>query len=250
MSRRESRIHQEDWYVQNCIKLLTGKEVTRIHRDQKAVELADGDLVPYDRLILATGADPMVPPIPGSHLKNVLTVRTVADADYLLEKLKETDSCVCVGGGLLGLGDTGYLHLTTDGLIVRLDDAKRQIEEDRAKQEREQKSNGVENGGPANTVVMPGTDSGNSGQTPPMPKPKKNTHFYGSIRVDPNKLGTTAGLISAEVLQHLNKLSGSHVTVTLDIQVDIPDGVPEDTARTVRENCRTLRFETSEFSED
>ena len=150
----------------------------------------------------------------------------------------------------LCLGDTGYLHLTTDGLIVRLDDAKRQIEEDRVKQEREHKSNGVENGGPTNTVVIPGTDSGNSGQTPPMPKPKKNTHFYGSIRVDPNKLGTTAGLISAEVLQHLNKLSGSHVTVTLDIQVDIPDGVPEDTARTVRENCHTLRFETSEFSED
>jgi hypothetical protein len=58
-----------------------------------------------------------------------------------------------------------------------------------------------------------------------------------------------AGTINAEVLQHLTKLTGAQVNITLDIQVTVPDGVPEDVARTIRENCRTLKFENSDFGE-
>ena len=102
-------VHPEDWYAHNRIKLSICKEVIRINRDQKAVELADGEVVFYDKLILTTGADPMVPPIPGKQLENVLTVRTIEDADHLLEKLKDTESCVCIGGGLLGLETAGAI---------------------------------------------------------------------------------------------------------------------------------------------
>ena len=77
-----------------------------------------------------------------------------------------------------------------------------------------------------------------------------NTHFYGSVHIDAKKLGSTAGQISQEVLQHINRLPGVEVAVTLDIQVKIPDGMPEDVARTIRENCKTLKFESIEFGDE
>jgi hypothetical protein len=77
-----------------------------------------------------------------------------------------------------------------------------------------------------------------------VPKP---THFYGTIKADPEKLGRTIARINAEVLQHFNQLPGSSVEVSLDIQVNIPSGVPEDIVRTIRENCQVLKFDSSEF---
>ena len=50
-----------------------------------------------------------------------------------------------------------------------------------------------------------------------------------------------------EVVQHLASLLGSNVEVTLEIQADIPDGVPEKTNRDVTENCRTLKFDSYGF---
>jgi len=51
------------------------------------------------------------------------------------------------------------------------------------------------------------------------------------------------------VVQHLSGLLGAEVTVTLDIDAEIPSGAPDDVVRTVTENCRTLKFENSGFEE-
>jgi hypothetical protein len=74
---------------------------------------------------------------------------------------------------------------------------------------------------------MPGGDKGagmlggketapGTGQRPTSPPVKKNTHFYGSVKIDVNKLGATAGTINTEVLQHLNKLAGVQIDITLE----------------------------------
>jgi len=78
-------------------------EVTSINRESKKVTTAGGETIGYDRLILATGSRPAVPPIPGADLENVFTIRK--DIDYLQqlqETLKQAKDIVIVGGGFIG----------------------------------------------------------------------------------------------------------------------------------------------------
>jgi hypothetical protein len=55
--------------------------------------------------------------------------------------------------------------------------------------------------------------------------------------------------IAAAVVQHLSGLLGAKVNITLEIEADIPSGAPDNVVRTVTENCRTLKFESSGFEE-
>ena len=78
-------------------------EVTSIDREAKSVTTAGGETIGYDRLVLATGSRPAVPPIPGANLNNVFTIRK--DIDYLeqlQEALKQAKDVVIVGGGFIG----------------------------------------------------------------------------------------------------------------------------------------------------
>lgn len=152
----------------------------------------------------------------------------------------------------LCFGDIGYLHITQDGYLVKAEVARQQIDKDNAEREvekqRTQGGNGTPIGGERDGISNDGVPT--PGQSPDSPPIKKNTHFFGSVKIDTNKLGSTAGTINTEVLQHLSSLSGAKVNITLDIQVSIPDGVPDDTARTIRENCKVLKFDNSEFSDE
>ena len=56
-----------------------------------------------------------------------------------------------------------------------------------------------------------------------------------------------AGKINEEVVKHLTMILGANVQVTLEIHADIPSGVPDETVRTVTENCRTLKLEDFGF---
>lgn len=96
---------------------------------------------------------------------------------------------------------------------------------------------------------------GKSGGTNPIPsilppertQPQQPQRFYGSVKLDPVRLQRDTGKIADEVLQHFTKLLGAEVEITLDIQVNVPDGLPEDVVRTATENCRVLKFENQEF---
>ncbi len=74
--------------------------------------------------------------------------------------------------------------------------------------------------------------------------------FHGSVQLDSLRVGRDAGRIADEVIQHLTKLIGSDVQVTLEIQARLQDGASEKTIRDVTENCRTLRFDTFGFEEE
>ena len=71
-------VHPESWYAENGVELVRGIAVTAIDRAGRAVELADGRRVPYETLVLATGAEPRRLPLPGA--ESALTLRTHADA--------------------------------------------------------------------------------------------------------------------------------------------------------------------------
>jgi len=78
-------------------------EVASIHREAKTVTTAKGETIGYDKLILATGSRPTVPPIPGADLGNVFTVKKEMDyLQQLQDALKQAKDVVIVGGGFIG----------------------------------------------------------------------------------------------------------------------------------------------------
>ncbi|MGF6274107.1 nitrite reductase (NADH) large subunit [Massilia sp. UYP11] len=78
-------------------------KVVGIDRAAKTVTLADGSAVAYDRLVLATGSYPFVPPVPGADRKDCFVYRTIEDLEAMQEAGARSKSGVVVGGGLLGL---------------------------------------------------------------------------------------------------------------------------------------------------
>jgi len=79
--------------------------------------------------------------------------------------------------------------------------------------------------------------------------PKILRRFYGSVRLDPAKMAKESGEIAQAIAQHLASLVDSDVTVTLEVQANMPGGVPDSVVRTISENARTLKFDSSNFEE-
>ncbi|MHB8286149.1 MAG: nitrite reductase large subunit NirB [Caulobacteraceae bacterium] len=97
-------INDQAWYDTNGVVLHSGRRVVGIDLERRLV-LAEGGLkVPYDRLVLATGSDPVRLPLPGSDLKGVVTFRDLDDVDAMVTASANPNArAVVIGGGLLGL---------------------------------------------------------------------------------------------------------------------------------------------------
>lgn len=91
------------WYQQNHILLLAGVTVLNIKRDEHLVQLSDAREIPYDKVIIATGSRPFVPPIPGIDLSGVFVFRTLDDCNAITHYAVRSKTAVVIGGGLLGL---------------------------------------------------------------------------------------------------------------------------------------------------
>jgi hypothetical protein len=72
--------------------------------------------------------------------------------------------------------------------------------------------------------------------------PVQPKRFHGTVTLDPTRVGRDSSRIAEEVIAHLAGLVGSPVTVTLEIEAEIPAGAPDNVVRTVTENSRTLKF--------
>ncbi len=89
------------------------------------------------------------------------------------------------------------------------------------------------------------------GPTPPPSPPKTGPkRYHGAVELDPQRVGRDASRIADEVLTHLVGLVGSQVRVTLEIEVTIPGGAPDQVVRTVTENGRTLKFTDNGFESE
>lgn len=95
-------IQHQDWFQAQRIKCLAG-EAQSIDRVACKVNLRDGTQLDYDRLILANGAHPFIPPIPGANRDGVMVLRTLEHARDMIRSLRPGCRAVCLGGGLLGL---------------------------------------------------------------------------------------------------------------------------------------------------
>ena len=95
--------------------------------------------------------------------------------------------------------------------------------------------------------VVPGNGTGDVTVQPVEQPPKR---FYGSVTLDPTRVGRDAGKIADEVISHLVGLLGSKVTVTLEIEAEALSGVPDNVVRIVTENSRTLKFNNHGFEKE
>ena len=91
------------FYAEAGIALMTASPVAAIEPGARAVRLADGQRFAYDNLIIATGARARTLPIPGAELDGVLTLRSVADAEALKQRLGPGKRLAVIGGGYIGL---------------------------------------------------------------------------------------------------------------------------------------------------
>ena len=82
------------------------------------------------------------------------------------------------------------------------------------------------------------------------PTEKVVRRFWGNIELDPNRLNKQVPEVVAHVVEHLNRLAGANVRVRLEIEADVPGGVPGKTVMDVTENVRTLKFEGFGFEEE
>lgn len=99
-----------NWYSDNNITLHAGKKVSHIDRLKRVVVAEDGTAEPYDRLILATGSNPFIIPVPGNKLPGVISFRDIYDVNAMLTASKTQGRAVVIGGGLLGLEAANGLH--------------------------------------------------------------------------------------------------------------------------------------------
>ena len=95
--------HPESWYAERGITLLAGFTVTDIRRKQREVILDDGQVLAYDRLLLATGSVPFIIPVPGHQHADVVSFRDIQDVNRMVAATAHKRRAAVIGGGLLGL---------------------------------------------------------------------------------------------------------------------------------------------------
>jgi nitrite reductase (NADH) large subunit len=100
-----------DWYKENNITLHAGKKVVEVDRVKRIVRADDGTEVEYDRLLMCTGSNPFILPIPGKDLAGVIAYRDIADTNAMIDASNKYKKAVVIGGGLLGLEAANGLML-------------------------------------------------------------------------------------------------------------------------------------------
>lgn len=129
-------LNDDAWYAANHITLHKGKRVEQINRARRQVIATDGTIAHYDRLIIATGSNPFMLPVPGANKRGVLGFRDIKDVHQMLEASSQYQKAIVIGGGLLGLeAANGLLKQGMDVSVVHINDTlmERQLDKPAAK---------------------------------------------------------------------------------------------------------------------
>jgi nitrite reductase (NADH) large subunit len=116
-------INSWDWYKENNIVLHSGETVTHIDKTKQLVITDKNRQVSYDKLIIATGSNPFILPLPGVDKKGVTAFRDIKDCEKMVDYSKKHQNAVVIGGGLLGLeAARGLLNLGMKVDVVHITD--------------------------------------------------------------------------------------------------------------------------------
>lgn len=108
----------KDFFKENDIKAILGKKATSIDIKGKSVATEGGSKIPYDKLLIATGASPKMVDVPGVDKKGVFTIRKIDDARGIIKLIEKVKNIVVLGGGLIGLRDAYALNLKGKKITV------------------------------------------------------------------------------------------------------------------------------------
>lgn len=125
-------LNDVNWYEENGITLHLGKKITQIDRKNRLVIAEDGTTAAYDRLLLATGSNPFILPVPGNNLEGVIAYRDIHDTNTMIDAASQYKHAVVIGGGLLGLEAANGLAIRgMDVTVVHINDwlMERQLDE-------------------------------------------------------------------------------------------------------------------------
>jgi hypothetical protein len=164
------------------------------------------------------------------------------------ESFAYADSFDEAAGRYRGLRAGQNVPVTADstGLLVKPDIACRQLDAEAPKPGVPVPGRPGTDGGGTTTVDRP-TEKEEGAHGEPVPAVRR---FFGTVTLDPTRVGRDAGRIAEEVISHLVGQVGADVTVRLEIAADLPKGVSDQVVRTVTENSRTLKFDTHGFERE
>jgi hypothetical protein len=142
----------------------------------------------------------------------------------------------------LVVGQIPSVSFGGDSLLVKPEAAKRQREAEAAKAEPELRPESVP-GASINepAAFIPALDS--------KPATILPTRFHASVELDSTRIGRDAGRIADEIVSHLTGIVGAKAKITLEIDVEVPSGIPDDKVRIISENANTLKFKGHGFEE-
>lgn len=115
-------LREPDFYKNYDIDINLNSEAISINQKEKKVKLNNGKEIEYDKLLLATGGDPLVPKIKGKDAEHVFTLRTFTDIESIAEKAKNSKNLVIVGSSFIGMEAASCLKKTFKNLNVTVVD--------------------------------------------------------------------------------------------------------------------------------
>jgi hypothetical protein len=223
--------------------LVTSFSGTRLRMELDRVPLWPGDHVTIKQLVEHFGSYLYLPRLKDSSV----LLGAVRDGVSLLTWEQDTfafaDNFDEIAGryrGLRGGQAIALADAAAPGLLVKPIVARRQLDAERVKP-----TDGGPPGGKGEETLEAKPDGGL--KAPVAANPKR---FHGTVILDPTRVGRDASRIADEVIVHLSGLVGAKVTVTLEVQAEIPSGAPDHVVRTVTENSRTLKFTSQGFEKE
>lgn len=230
---------------------LTSFAPTRLRMELDRVPLWRGDSVPVKQLVEDFSRYLYLPRLRDSSV----LLNAISDGVSLLTWRQDSfgyaDALDDSAGRFRGLRDGQAISLNdahASGLVVKPDVAAKQVDAERAVVLTPEGISGHPPGADPGTVPAPPGDMP-PGSLPPSapPKPKR---FHGTATLDTTRVGRDASRIADEVIAHLSGLVGAKVTVTIEVEAEIPGGAPDNVVRTVTENSRTLKFTSQGFENE
>jgi hypothetical protein len=232
--------------LRNDELLIPSFAASRLRMEMDRVPLWRGEHVAIRQLIEDFGKYPYLPRLQGPEVLTEAVRSGVALLTWEQDAFAYADGYDEAGKryrGLRGGRQVPIPPTDSPGLLVKPDVARSQLA---AEAPAGQPADSA--GGDTAAAPSPG------GRGAPAPSPatasSKPKRFHGTASLDPTRVGRDAGRIAEEVVTHLSGLVGAQVTVTLEIQADIPGGAPDNVVRTVTENARTLKFSSQGFEKE
>ena len=228
--------------------LVTGFAATLLRMELDRVPLWRGDHVSVQQLVEDFARFPYLPRLSDA----AVLLKAVGEGVGLLTWEQDTfafaDSFDDEAGRYRGLRGGRVVELTeAAGLLVKPDIARVQMDAESLKP-----VPGVEPGTVEvhEGVPVPAAGPEPGGGLPEPPAARQPTRFHGTVQLDSTRVGRDASQVADEVISHLSGLMGAKVTVTLEIEAEVPSGAPDNVVRTVTENSRTLKFTSQGFEKE